>query len=376
MILPNKTLQIEICNNYTKNKLTRRQLEKKYHLGSIKIQTILKRNNIKIRKIRDYQKNLLNQKFGFLTVINLLSEHDTQNRLQWECKCDCGQHTIVTTNNLTSKRITSCGCQQGSTYTERYKQLYEPSYILNSYYCRLKNNAKNRQIPVNISIKNIYEKFQEQDKRCDLSNILLVLPDCKTKLYNTGSVDRINSQLSYDINNICWVHKDINKIKRSLTKQQFIKICTAVTFPHSPYAYRPLKMPDTYYQRIISTSQRGNLDFNLNKNYLEELFIQQNNSCYLTGLSVSFSQNNISLDRINSKLGYIKGNVKWSLKDINLMKWEYNVKYFIALCHRVATYNLCNAVYNEPYNLLSYNNYYKNKEEFIINPILNQFFPD
>jgi hypothetical protein len=43
-----------------------------------------------------------------------------------------------------------------------------------------------------------------------------------------------------------------------------------------------------------------------------------------------------SLDRINSDEGYIKGNVQWVHKDINIMKNIYSSKYFIEMCKKVA----------------------------------------
>jgi archaellum component FlaC len=43
-----------------------------------------------------------------------------------------------------------------------------------------------------------------------------------------------------------------------------------------------------------------------------------------------------SLDRIDSKLGYIEGNVQWLHKDVNYMKQEYSQEYYIDICKKVA----------------------------------------
>lgn len=55
--------------------------------------------------------DLTGKKFGELTVIKK-SEIKKSNRIAWECKCSCGNTTIVITNHLTSGHTKSCGCLQ------------------------------------------------------------------------------------------------------------------------------------------------------------------------------------------------------------------------------------------------------------------------
>ena len=53
--------------------------------------------------------NLVGEKFDKLTVIR---KGDTLNKkVLWECLCDCGKTSKVRTNDLTSGRIISCGCE-------------------------------------------------------------------------------------------------------------------------------------------------------------------------------------------------------------------------------------------------------------------------
>lgn len=61
------------------------------------------------------KKNLLNQKFGRLTVIERVENHVSpsgKQRAQWLCRCSCSDHNevIVNTNNLTRGNTQSCGC--------------------------------------------------------------------------------------------------------------------------------------------------------------------------------------------------------------------------------------------------------------------------
>lgn len=52
--------------------------------------------------------DLINQKYGKLTVIQ--KAPNKNKRTAWLCKCDCGNEIIVTTQALRSGNVKSCGC--------------------------------------------------------------------------------------------------------------------------------------------------------------------------------------------------------------------------------------------------------------------------
>lgn len=58
--------------------------------------------------------NLVGQKFGRLTVTELYGTAKGHKQ-RWKCVCDCGGEAVVTTNNLTSGQVKSCGCYQKET---------------------------------------------------------------------------------------------------------------------------------------------------------------------------------------------------------------------------------------------------------------------
>lgn len=51
--------------------------------------------------------NLMNKKFGYLTVIKEVPNKN--NRTYWLCQCDCGNLKEIRTSSLTSGVTTSCG---------------------------------------------------------------------------------------------------------------------------------------------------------------------------------------------------------------------------------------------------------------------------
>jgi len=108
----------------------------------------------------------------------------------------------------------------------------------------------------------------------------------------------------------------------------------------------------TVYSYFKRNAKRRNFiwDEDITIEYLWNLYLQQNKKCAISGLNICFTDKRIncnidfrfmtaSLDRINSNIGYIKGNIQWVHKDINLMKNNFNQEYFINLCEKIAEHN-------------------------------------
>jgi len=73
-----------------------------------------------------------------------------------------------------------------------------------------------------------------------------------------------------------------------------------------------------------------NLSFNLTSNYLESIF-PKNSICPILGYKMKVANINLgklspTLDRINPKLGYVKGNVEFVTNIANLMMTSANGK--------------------------------------------------
>lgn len=100
-----------------------------------------------------------------------------------------------------------------------------------------------------------------------------------------------------------------------------------------------------YWGRIKESAKTRNFEFNITIEYAWELFIKQNRKCNLSGLPIKFSftrnkdDETASLDRIDSKIGYVEGNVQWVHKHINMMKNAHSQDYFINLCKLISNNN-------------------------------------
>lgn len=91
--------------------------------------------------------------------------------------------------------------------------------------------------------------------------------------------------------------------------------------------------------------RKSKLTFNISVEYLNNLYEEQNHICALSGISLepdlnlTMQQQNLSIDRINSNIGYEEGNIQWVDKRINMMKGSLSNEEFIELCIKVAEYN-------------------------------------
>jgi len=103
------------------------------------------------------------------------------------------------------------------------------------------------------------------------------------------------------------------------------------------------KLAQSHFSHIkYSATVSRDFEFNVDIKYCWKLFEKQNGKCFYTGLPIELGARNTkggitaSLDRLDSTKGYIKGNLVWCRKDINIMKMDKSHKDFIELCKIIA----------------------------------------
>lgn len=94
--------------------------------------------------------------------------------------------------------------------------------------------------------------------------------------------------------------------------------------------------------QIRLRAKEQGLPFDLDSDYLYDLWIKSDGKCYYTGFDISFDKVRTdkntshdyqpSLDKKDPTLGYVKGNVIWCANIINTMKNKSTFNEFISIC--------------------------------------------
>lgn len=167
--------------------------------------------------------DMTDKRFGSLVVIDQASS-TTRGHAVWNCQCDCGTELAVTGARLRRGK-THCGCLR--KYGPHNHSFRGTGDLPRTYWTRLRAGAVARRLDFEISQKQAWEKFQQQNGRCALSGVELSMTGIQSGQM-TASLDRIDSSRGYHYDNVQWVHKTINQIKMNLPQSEFITWCRRV----------------------------------------------------------------------------------------------------------------------------------------------------
>lgn len=99
------------------------------------------------------------------------------------------------------------------------------------------------------------------------------------------------------------------------------------------------------FSEIKNSAKRRGLAFEVTKEFLWDLFEEQDRKCALSGVPLKFGrmyhplETNASLDRIDSARGYVVGNLQWVHKDVNKIKRDLDQGLFLEWCQRISDHN-------------------------------------
>jgi len=278
-------------------------------------------------------------KFGKLTAIKLIRTEKTKYnyRYIWLFKCNCGKEKEINAPSVIHGHISSCGCLMYQYDCGNKSYLWKGCGDISArFYHSIKGNARHREIEFDLRIEDIWELFLKQNKRCYFSGEELLFGNMtRNQSLTTASLDRINSSGAYNNENIRWVHKAINGMKWDLSDEKFIYYCQLIVNPMrdktpsgiedgnfintgSWNGYKNISR--TYWSLVLTHAKNKKIPVDIDMRYAWNLFEKQNGHCALSGLPLCWGYKSIqtaSLDRIDSKKGYIFGNIQWLHKDIN-----------------------------------------------------------
>lgn len=223
------------------------------------------------------------QKFGKWQVIDNTVVVKNGHRYV-KCRCECGREQLVASSDLVSGRTNSCkACVAVNRRT----------------IIPIGTKSKSWTIISNPIIKNMTVMYEVQ---CECGNTRLISanefrnPNRAYKCQKCAGIDRgIISKIK-------------NGIVGDLDADKFGKM-----------------------KRIAT---RRNIKFDVSQQYLWDLYESQNRMCAITGDPIPDIKK-ASLDRIDSTLPYIKGNVQWVSKQANLSKHIMSMQELYEFCEKV-----------------------------------------
>jgi hypothetical protein len=170
--------------------------------------------------------NLINQKFGKLTIIE---EAYRKKNVYWKCRCDCGAETIVIGSGLRNGHTTSCGCNRihGAIKTANKNLSKDPRLT------SAKNVYGNYYKDGNLTFENFLELSQQTCHHCgSLPNNSYnkyknrkstVLNDIVSAEFRYNGLDRLDNLKPHNVDNVVPCCKWCNFAKLTRTKEEFIK---------------------------------------------------------------------------------------------------------------------------------------------------------
>lgn len=234
--------------------------------------------------------NLIGNRYGKLTVES--KAPNNSKSCKWICRCDCGNTRKVTSTHL-RKGIRTC-CVRCDA-----------------------ENFIGQKIGTLTVLKMAPDKIGRDGQR-------IIVWEC---LCNCGKIVLRQSHFLRRGNCCCPTCR--HKIDKNKFSNDYKEI------------------PGVYLYTTKRNAMLRKLDFNVSMEYVWKLFIQQKCKCALSGIPLIFAKTKkehihggttASLDRINSKLGYIEGNAQWVYKWINVMKSDFTNEEFIDYCTKVVNY--------------------------------------
>lgn len=161
--------------------------------------------------------DITGKRFGLVSILRKTDERTKDNRIVWECRCDCGKVLFRSAKDLKSGHTKSCGCfrdevvknnNPNTRHSLRYHPLYKKLMDMKSR-CYNKNN------------KRYYLYGERGIKICKgwLDSIQAFVDwATKTGWTKEMTIDRIDSNKDYCPENCQWLTRSEHSIKTNIER--------------------------------------------------------------------------------------------------------------------------------------------------------------
>jgi len=167
------------------------------------------------------KKKLEGKVFGTLTVVGV-SEVSRNGHYRYHVECSCGVSKTILGTHLLSGKTRSCGCVK-----REHRNWKGCGTVSSTYFSSLKRGAEGgkgrKPIAFEVDIDFVANLLDVvQGGVCSLSGLPISIYD------KTASLDRIDSSVGYTKDNVQWLHKDVNMMKRHYSEEYFKFLCKKI----------------------------------------------------------------------------------------------------------------------------------------------------
>lgn len=218
----------ELFELYINKQMTLAEIAAATGLSHSQMKYLSKKYELPTRASNRRRKQInVGEEYGYLTVIE--SDGRTDNSVPlYKCQCRCGTVCHKTASDLTtprSKNKMCWDCRNKFISAIKWKGYGD---ISGDFWSSIVNGAAARDIPFEITIDQAWDIFQKQNKKCSLTGDDLFFVRDGRKDRGNASLDRIDSSKGYTVDNVQWVHKNVNISKNDMPLSVFIEMCVKI----------------------------------------------------------------------------------------------------------------------------------------------------
>lgn len=294
---------------------------------------------------------LVNHRFGALRV---LTRTNKSNRIAWECICDCGKMTVVDQSHLRQGNITSCKhCSNVKISKANSKDITGNRYGNLTAIERLGRvngiNVRWRCVcdcgnHIDAVIGNLTSAATTQCRSCSMSKLSKPHKDMVGQVFGRLTVLKYLGESLWACMCSCGEKYSCHTGSLKSRKDPACYDCARRSASIKRRRYICDGLGNQYWQRILRGAKDRGFEVNITPEEAYAVLVKQNFKCALSNVDIvspmeyDRRDDDGSLDRIDSSLGYLKDNIQWIHKPINSMKMDLDNDYFIEICVKIANH--------------------------------------
>lgn len=192
---------------------------------------------------RYYKKTIDGKRFGNL-IVNRATSKRKNGCIMWECLCNCGKITLVTTRDLNSGNTKSCGCMKNAHFIGDKNPKYSHGQTGTRLYAIWKTMKRRCDSENTIQFHNYGGRGI---RVCDEWKRFQPFYDWSMKNgYNKNlTIDRIDHDLGYFPQNCQWITLKEN-IRKSPSVKLTMRKAEAIRFLKTNYSVTNRKLGEIY----------------------------------------------------------------------------------------------------------------------------------